>query len=89
MSESSTGSWTALKRQALDEIQPPSLSTCSKKSWIIIKQRLRQDNYDIASQNTQKLAMNLFVEINNVRDDILMPDKSGIKIFVCTSAYGL
>ena len=33
--------------------------------------------------------MNLFVEIDNVYDYILMPDKSGIKIFIVTSAYGL
>jgi len=33
--------------------------------------------------------MNLFVEIDNVRNDILMSDTSGIKIFVCILAYGL
>ena len=33
--------------------------------------------------------MNLFVEINTIRDYILMPGAGGIKIFIITSAYGL
>ncbi len=33
--------------------------------------------------------MNLFVEINTIRDYILMPGAGGIKIFIITSDYGL
>jgi len=33
--------------------------------------------------------MNLFVEIDTVRDYILMPGAGGIKIFIFTSAYDL
>jgi hypothetical protein len=33
--------------------------------------------------------MNLFVEIDTVRNYILMPPGGGIKIFIITSAYGL
>ena len=43
----------------------------------------------MASQNTSKRAMNLFMEIDTIRDYILMPGAGGIKIFVCTSAYDL